>query len=667
MNRHAIATDYANRSPAERAELGTWLRDRFFAVSQQRIDDPELRALVDAIDPECATAIDGLGVSWHPSARHKALRFVDAAKLDAAIRDRFARPSLDAPHLAAVFADPCELSFRTYENIVPLDRLFDHLFEGGAPALSLANRKKLAKGAAVYSFAAQPSPELRAALARLDALGLYVPPLNRTSRGGERFIFHSALLASALTEAMRGALPKSLLGGFSHVNPIFRCNRFEPGDAKFHRHHDTPYFDAARQHVSKYTVLIYLTGGRATPALDVTGHVAVDEIDELTCVVLDQRYAHEGAPYRDGRKVFLRTELVFTDPEIEHDAAIAELFSKACYWTGQSIFAPELAKHADDYYNRVAAAHWSGLAPPGPREPFVHKRFAGVNFVANGYDFWFAKSPGLTLSECAALTLLDYFNCKLGATTFRAACETSVVDGARDAAWIPAFLERVRDEPAIGALDKAALFPAPEETDGVCCPFHEWLHFDPSRHSEIVDLYTRAQSFAKAHIDRAPIVIMGEQVALDPSRFVVEADRIHVTSAASLAPVNFAACWNSGGSPDNYLDVETTVGVVQLLVPPILYRETNGCYHLSFDFFRNSWMVKHAQVSVPVPKIRLLDPGEAEELDDGEQRPWIDTVDPALVRGGASDRVATLWWAEQTPLMSELFSEREDFDDDEED
>ena len=115
-----------------------------------------------------------------------------------------------------------------------------------------------------------------------------------------------------------------------NVNPMFRCNRFEPGDANFHRHHDTPYYDAAREQISRYTVLLYLTGGSARPALDLGGLAALDTIDALTCVIFDQRYEHEGAPYQDGRKVFLRTELVFTEPGVRHDPAIAELFSKAC-------------------------------------------------------------------------------------------------------------------------------------------------------------------------------------------------------------------------------------------------------------------------------------------------------------------------------------------------
>jgi hypothetical protein len=628
------------------------LRDRFFALSARKPSTGEIaryRAEVDAIDPEPAAVLDGLGIAWHPSARHKAVRFVDADRIAPEVRPLFARPSATAPHLAAVFVDPRELSFRTFENIVPLDRLF----EGDPPELALARRTKLANKA--YSFALQASAGTRARLERLDALGLYVPPLNAVSRGGERFIFHSAVLAEALTTAVAKAMPRSLLGGFSHVNPVFRCNRFEPGDANFDRHHDTPYFDAARHHVSRYTVLLYLTGGSAQPALDLTGQAALDAIEPFTCVIFDQRYEHEGAPYRDGRKVFLRTELVFTDPELTHDPAIAERFSKACYWTGESVFAPELARHADAYYNQVAAAHWSGLGPDAAGEPFVHKQFRGVHFVANGYDFWFAKRDTLSLAECAAITLLDYFNCKLGKRSFHAQCQATVIE-ARDAAWIPAFLEAKRHEPAGVAFDKAALFPEPEETDGTCCPFHHWDTFEATRNEEIVDLYARAQSFAKAHIMPAPILMLGQDVVLDPDKFVIEGSRIHVLGRQSLAPVNFAACWNAGGSPDNYIDVASSVGVLHLLVPPILFTETAGCYHLQFDFFRNSWMVKHQEAQVPVPMIRMFEGVDPEELDDGESRPWMDAVDPALVTPGQGRKPTSLWWAEDSPLIRELYS-----------
>jgi hypothetical protein len=629
------------------------LRDRFFALSTVPRDEAAIAAYqqdIDAIDSPPVAVIDGLGVMWHPTRTRKALRFVEATVLDDSVRHLFACPSVQAPHLAAVFADPRELSFRSFENIVPLDRLFQ------TPELELGARKKLADK--VYAFAVEPAQATRAQLDRLDGLGLYVPPLNAGQRGGERFIFHSASLAEALTQAMKKAMPKSLLGGFSHVNPVFRCNRFEPGDASFHRHRDTPYFDAARDHVSKYTVLIYLTGGSAEPALDVVGEAQLAAIPAYTCVVLDQALEHEGAPFVDGRKVFLRTELVFVDRTISHDPAIAAQFTKACYWTGESVFATELAAYADRYYNQVADAHWHGLTD-ATSEPFAHKQYRGVHFVANGYDFWFdARVP---LAEAAAITLLDYFNCTIDHTGFRSLCTTTVVTKP-DAAWIPAFLADQQASSAISAFDKAMLFPQPEETDEQCCPFH-CQSWDATRSSEVVDLYTRAQTFAKNHIEPAPIVMLGQEVALDPDKFVIESDRIHVIGKAPLAPINFAACWNYGGSPGFYVDVEAKVGIVQLLVPPILWAKSRGCYHLRFDFFRNSWMVQHQQAVVPVPKIRELndDMGDVDTLEGAEATPWVHAVDPNLISGRGTP--TQLWWAESSPLLEELFGDREDLDD----
>lgn len=610
------------------------LRDRFFGLSAGPAPDDEVaryRAEVDATDAEPTATIDGLAVSWHPTARFKAVRFVEADRIDPGVRELFARPSEQAPYLAAVFADPRELSFRTFENILPLDRLF-----AGVPLdLELAAGREFAKDARAFELRLPPAA--RAALERLDGLGLYVPPLNAASRGGERFVFHSALLAEALTAALPKALPAAALDGFSHVNPVFRCNRFEPGDANFHRHRDTPYYDPARRHVSRHTLLIYLTGGSGAPALDLAGGGALATIDPFTCVVFDQRYEHEGAPYLDGRKVFLRTELVFAEPDVEHDPEIGALFAKACYWTGESVFAPELARHADVLYDRVAAAHWDGLdasAAAAP-EPYVHKRFRGVDFVANGYDFWFAKG-GPTLAECAAITLLDHFNCTVGGTAFRALCETEVIEAA-DADWIPAFLEERsreradgRAEPAVPPFDKALLFPEPERSNGEtlpCCAFHGWGggFGDIMRNGEVVDHYTELQDAAKERVGPAPILMLGEDVHLDPDRFVVEGNLIHVLGREALTPVNFAACQGPALSPDMFVDTAATVDVVDLLVPPIIFTESATGYHLRFDFFRNTWMVKHEQSAVSVPTIPRVTMSDLEYYLDAEyDEDWDD-------------------------------------------
>ncbi|MEU6584404.1 hypothetical protein [Nocardia sp. NPDC046763] len=607
--------------------MNTELRDRFFELSTGRAPADEVaqyRDQVDTTEAEPTTTFEGLAICWHPTARFKAVRFVEAERIDADVRELFARPSVAAPYLAAVFVDPHELSFRTFENILPLD----HLFTDARLELDLTGREEFADGA--YAFSLKLPDTARASLERLDSLDLYVPPLNAASRGGDRFIFHSALLAEALTKAVAEAMPQSSLDGFSHVNPVFRCNRFEPGDANFHRHRDTPYYDAARHHVSRYTILLYLTGGSGAPVLDLTEGATLEEIEPFTCVVFDQRYEHEGAPYRDGRKVFLRTELIFTDPEVKHDPEIAALFSKACYLTGESVFAPELARHADDYYNRVASAHWNGLATSTAREPVIHKRFRGVDFVANGYDFWFAKSDKLSLAECAVITLLDYFNCKIGDSAFRALCDSEVVH-ANSTDWIPAFLKDKRGESPVVPFDKSMLFPEPEKPatlempDCACGLCDEGVltpHFDTSRNGDIIEQYQHAQDSAKADVIPAPILLLGEDVVFDPDRFVVEGNRIHVLGKNSLTPVNFASC--QGGPPvapaKEFITTASTVEVLSLLVPPILFAESADCYHLKFDFFRNSWMVDQERSTVSIPMIR---PFSKDDIDED----WEDRYD----------------------------------------
>lgn len=613
--------------------MSTQLRDRFFALSNGETPAEEVAeflAEVEATEAEPAAALDGLALHWHPTARFKAVRFVGAEDLGADVRDLFARPSRKAPHVAAVFADPHELSFRNFENILPLDRLFtrpqpeSEAGESGPEPgagfdLELADPREFAPGA--YTFALHLPGTDRRRLEDLDALDLYTTPLNAASRGGDRFIFHSALLADALTRAVAESMPQPLLDGFSHVNPVFRCNRFEPGDANFHLHRDTPYYDSSRNHISRYTVLIYLTGGTGEPVLDLAGGGALTGIDPFTCVVFNQHYQHEGAPYLEGRKVFLRTELVFTEPDLDHDPGIGALFNKACYLTGESVFAPELARHADTYYDRVAAAHWDGLAPGTGREPFVHKNFRGTRFVANGYDFWFAKRDGLTPAACAALTLLDYFNCKIGADSFRSLCETEVIE-ADDTAWIPAFLNGEGDEAAVAPFDKSMLFPEPEEpiTDevpqcacGLCGEVGPG--FPVTRSADVIEHYTRAQDAAKAEVLPAPIVMMGEDVLLDPDRFVVDGDRIHVLGKESPSPVNFASCM--GGPPVSYpeefISTAVTIDAAHFLVPPILFTESDDCYHLRFDFFGNTWTLKHEQTTAAVPMIR---PFTMEDIDE---------------------------------------------------
>lgn len=452
-------------------------------------------------------------------------------------------------------------------------------------------------------------------LGRLCELELYVRPLHAASRGGERFIFHHAALADALTRALREVMPKRALRGFVHVNPVFRANRFRPNDAPFAPHHDSPYRDVALGHVSRYTMLLYVTGGEGAPALKVEEQV-LRVMEPMTCVIFDQRDEHEGAPYVEGAKVFLRAELIFEAQGLIEEPSLGRLFSIANYMTGESVFEEALAPYTHACYDKVAAARWKEeeVAPEQP-EPFLHKSYKGIDFIANGYDFWFSLAQGVSLEDCAALAILDHFNCKQGSQTFKQVCKAKVVKGAASGAWIPAFL---RNRPALdprddglGRLPKSWLFPEAERVDpslivpvGEISEFHEWLSDKhKAQHGQIVELYQQRQQEAKAALGPAPIWMLGQEVFLDASRFVVEGDKIHVLSAARHAPLHFAAMSYYDVAVEDYVITECEVDAPYLLVPPILWREVEGCYHLIFDFFRSTWRVEHRDRVVEIPKI----------------------------------------------------------------
>lgn len=572
---------------------------------------------------------EGLTLSPQQTARFTSPRIFDKRSLSRTFTKHCERVA-GMRDFIVVYVDPDEWTFRTYENILPLDRLIPHT------ELALDDHRELAHE--IHRFT------LRGDLPAFDELPLYATPLNAGTRGGKRYIFHAAALADALTEAVRTALPNLL--GFSHVNPVFRCNRFEPGDEPFQRHFDTPYHDAARDQISQYTLLVYLTEGTGAPALQIED-LKIDSIEARQCFVFHQAYEHAGAAYLDGRKVFLRTELIFDGTDVAHDPRIAALFAKACYLTGESVRDAELARDADRAYNAVASAHWTGVLPP-TTDPVVHKRFGDLHWLANGYDFWFDKR--LPLPDCAALVLLDYLNCTLDGAAFRARVDARTMrEGNPDAFF--ASLEAPRPLPV---LDKAALFPPPE-TLGPCCPGHARVSWAATRSPDVVELYTRAQQFCRDRIDPAPIAMLGQRIYLDPSRFQISGNQIHVLSRTRLAPVNFASCWNCHGSPPNFVDVDYEVGVLHPLVPPILWEATAHTHHLMFDFFRNGWAVSGDRYDVAIPRIQHADP----ETVDETETPWLEASGTCAIDPHRPEVEAPFWSrGTNSALIRELYTDR---------
>ncbi|MBL8910775.1 MAG: hypothetical protein JNM17_08755 [Archangium sp.] len=619
------------------------LRDRFFSPDGPGAD---FQAEVDAIDALHTTRAQGLPVCFHPTRRFKSVRYVDHSLLSEDVRSLFARPIRTERNLCAVFVDPRDLSFHDFENILSLDRHFDSTTSA---RLTATNARQSSLGS-IFTFTLGAPSGLREKLDALDGLGLYVPPFNASARGGERFIFHCASLAAQLTALLKDTLPQSITTGLVHVNPVFRCNRFEPGDEKFHEHHDTPYFDRARRHVSRHTLLLYLTEGEGRPALQIEGMDVLTNVERMTCVVFDQKYAHEGRAFASTRKVFLRTELICTVPALEESDAIAAEFAKATYLTSETTFRPELAAYGGAMYERAAEAHWTGIVRSTTNEPFLLKTFRGVRFASNGYDFFFAEK--VPLDTAALLAFFDVVNASIGGVAFKKAC-TSELKSTSDVerSWLRDWLSK-GEGLELTSLPFSSLFP-PIEAPVTCCPTHMPTLFDPSLSEEITTLQWKAQAFTRERLEASPVQVFGKELFVNALQVDVTASAVHLLSKQRLERVNFAACWNSAG-PDvpDYLGVESTVTAYQPLVPPIPHFLAHGLTHLCFDLFRNSWWVDVNAESVPIPVVLTRDEAEDERLPR-----WLDAADP-LVRGVSVSRPKyPPFWARARRLVDLLYAD----------
>ena len=125
--------------------------------------------------------------------------------------------------------------------------------------------------------------------------------------------------------------------------------------------------------------------------------------------------------------------------------------------------------------------------------------------------------------------------------------------------------------------------------------------WDATRSPRVLEVYVRARQWAMRRVHGAPITMVGKELFLDPSRFVVVGDAIHVLSGEALGPVHFAGAVFF--DPEDFVDVDVKLGALQPIVPPMWFREDGDILHLCCDLFRNGWMVSHRSEVVPVPRV----------------------------------------------------------------
>lgn len=568
------------------------LRDLYFDVSAGLLG-PDGPDLLGSLMIYCRAPLHRAGaarVTSCPTSSHTLLRYVAATDIAEAVRDLFARPVPGMPGLAAVFIDPSDLGYANFENILPLDVLFE-----GVPArLALVDRQPIGDLPDAWTFRIEAPAELRAVLEGLGTLGPHVSPLDLDARSGKRLIFHAAALSEAIGDAARAALPAAALEGFSHANVVLRCNRFTP-DAQmgFAPHFDTPYSDHAVQQISKFTVLLYVTGGTGAPALQLGEH-AIADIAPMTAIVFHHRHRHASQPYRDGVKVFYRTELVYEVDVLGFDPEVARRFAQACYLVGYSRGRPRVAARMRAMFEAVAAARW-GL-PAGAPEPvwFRKTHTSSMTFLCNGHDYWFRD--GSDPRVCAVAALLDYFNAEAPRyIQFRWMCEEETILEPEDGtAWIVGQLRE--GQPVATPLSLAQLLELPEEADRLapCCPSHHRAAFRPRRSPDVIERYLEYQDEAREKVLGAPVLVLGTDVFFVPERIVVGERHIYLLAEESLGRVNFAGgwsppCWHTH-TPGEFIETEAHIQGLVLMVPPIEYERIDGCLHLMLDYFRSGWL-----------------------------------------------------------------------------
>jgi hypothetical protein len=663
---------YRSLSDEQKRIVALGVRDLYLAVWQGLLKEQEkqvLDGMVKLLDESTGfIQACGMDISFHPSANFKVLKFLqDVGEAVGPDMAPFFAQVMETPKLFAVFVNPVELSFHNFENIVPLDRWIESKQEDSLLdelSLELTDPHYLQTDRDIVRCNLRGNAcDL---MKELSSLNLYIPPLNHATRGGERFIFHSALLSKVLTKAVRtsGLLSKfskhEPSPTFEFVNYVFRCNKFVQGDAKFSSHLDTPYYDAARSQVSKYTMVIYLSAGHGDPALSVDD-VKLTDIEEMTCVIFDQRYKHEGQAFMDSDKIFIRTELIFQDENLGHNGRIPKLFSEACYMTGHTVFDDQLASYAHECFERANSLHWA-IEQKSTQDPvYLHKRFQGMPFLTNGYDYWFPKHNSMNAADCGMMAVLDYLNCKLAGKPFRSMCQTTTVRRKfKNTEEALAYFEGQEKEQVnpfrrLKEADVETLFKRgpnepftkrpplyeyddeeeyeDEDEPGGCCPTHCYRTFDAWEDEEDVgDDYKTCCNFIRSKLFGVPLLVLNQEIVINESNIKIEEDKmyfLHSLDGKTLPPINFAACWMDIMS-HAFIGVDQEINTLPLLIPPIVFHESGKGYHLVLDLFRNDWMIQvDEDCKVPVPVI-INDLPVAEDGDPTFVSPFLEKLVPQL-------------------------------------
>jgi hypothetical protein len=351
----------------------------------------------------------------------------------------------------------------------------------------------------------------------------------------------------------------------------------------------------------------------------------------MTCIIFDQRLEHEGEPFLDNDKIFIRSELIFKDESLSHDRKMASLFSSACYFTAESVFKKELATYAHECFERANSLHWSLEQVAPTQAVYLHKSFRGLQFITNGFDYWFKRDIHINAADCALVAFLDTSNCKIEGRPFRSLCKSTIIQKkvtSTDGIW-PLLDSAPLEDTVIKRLVKSDIDPyiqtrptkpffprepredfdqsdSEEENWGnPCCAYHCYRAFDAWKDKDVWHEYQMCWRYTRKQLFDTPLVILGQELYMNEKHIMVKGDKVYFLRGSDtppLPPLNFAACW-ADLSPANMIITEQGISAPELLLPPVLFHEYEQGYHLVVDLFRNDWMMKvddAREIAVPV-------------------------------------------------------------------
>jgi hypothetical protein len=160
----------------------------------------------------------------------------------------------------------------------------------------------------------------------------------------------------------------------------------------------------------------------------------------------------------------------------------------------------------------------------------------------------------------------------------------------------------------------------PDDDENHCCDFHYNHRFNPSKCNDVIDLYNR--KIDKLQKIDYGVIILGEKLFINVDDISVLEDKVIFKNTGFSSRINFAACWNSGNRPKDYIDnIENDVKIFH--IPHIIYIKEPLGYHLSIDMFHCDFIIKQEKKMV-IPKIRehpkdVCDEEESDEEESDEE------------------------------------------------